>query len=74
MNAPVCIIFQNESYTVSVYSYVLEGREEIHATANANFRDSETTADKHVIANNRFATTYMDACFQVTKPTTVIEI
>ena len=71
MNVPVCIIFQNESYIVSVYSYVLEGREKIQATENANFRDSETTADKHVISNNRYATTHIDACFQVTKPTTV---
>ena len=56
-NAPVIIILQNESYIVSVYSHVLEGIEETHATANANFLDSETTADKHVIANESFATT-----------------
>lgn len=60
-----------KSYTISVYSHVSEGIEETRVRANANIRDSEKTVDKHVIANYRFATTYMDACVQVTIPNTV---
>lgn len=64
--ARACTISQYGLYVVSVYPRVLEGREETHVIANVNIRDSETAADKHVITNDRYATTNMNSFVQVT--------